>query len=159
MLFRSPKFSGPYPFGGSPCPSFHSIPSAHTSGYSANRFQEYYGGTQTRSSSKTPITGDLTSHVAISRPVSDSSVPKIHISERSSSPVSANIPSRPPLFESMESDIKSYITNRKDLVRQLQYELSWEEFLEFREHANKSVPGWEKLRYVITLVKLSTSLY
>jgi hypothetical protein len=80
--------------------------------------------------------------------VSQANTPEVLITEPETSALSANV-STLPLFETMKSEIKSYITDRKELSS-LKYELSWEEFLAFREQAKESVPGWEKLKYVIT---------
>jgi hypothetical protein len=56
----------------------------------------------------------------------------------------------------MKASIKSYIADRKPLIP-LKYDLSWEEFVAFREEAKESVPGWEKLSYVITSSKTTSS--
>ena len=149
-----PDCPQPYHFGAPTSHSAHSMSPSSVTGYSPNRFHEYHGAIRAVSATKAPIIGNLTTLAPTSRPVSRAPTPKVHTAEHKTSSSSANVPpASVPLFESLESDIKSYITSNKDLSRPLQYELSWEDFLSFREQAKKSVPGWEKLQYVIALIR------
>jgi len=141
-----PDSSASYDFGGSISHSYHNIYPSSLTPYSANRFQEAKPTLPTNLP-QTPI-NNLTTHAAtchVSSATTDTA-------ERKTAPLLANLPLGPPPFKLMESEIKNYITKRKDPSSLLQYELSWEEFVEFRELAKKSVPGWEKLKYVIELV-------
>jgi len=145
MQFPDPSAS--YDFGGSISHSYHNIYPSSLTRYSATRFQDYNDATFP----KAPIIGNVTTHAATPHPVSSVSTPKVHIAKAETPPLSANVSSE--LFQSMESDINNYITKRKGPSSFLQYKLSWEEFLEFREQAKNSVPGWEKLKYVIALIE------
>jgi hypothetical protein len=150
-MHQFPDSFGHHPFGGSSYHSYPSMSSPQSSSftrYSPNRLHEYCAPTQTIRSPKAPKIDNLTTHAQTPCPVSHAATPEVHIAEPKTSASSANL-SRLPLFETMKSDLKCYITNGKGLDR-LQYELSWEEFVAFREEAKESVPGWEKLKYVIT---------
>lgn len=155
-------FSEPYRPGGSSYHGYHSNFSPQSSsftGYSANRLHEYHGAARTTRSPKAPNIENLTMHTPTPSPypVSPATTPGVSIPEPQISPPSTqtNIPSIS-RFEDMKASIKSYIADRKPLIP-LKYDLSWEEFVAFREEAKESVPGWEKLSYVITSSKTTSS--
>jgi hypothetical protein len=131
-------FSGNHDFGGS---GYHSYPNISLSSLSPYSSNCYRGRTRMTNTQRSSIS--LTTHAAASRPLL---LPKEH----KSFPQSPDVPSKPSLFTAMKSEVKSYITTEKDCDAHLRYELSWEDFVAFREEAKKSLPGWEKLRYIIT---------
>jgi len=52
------------------------------------------------------------------------------------------------LIMSMESQIQTYI-NKRNPPRPLELEgLSWDQFVQLRDNAKLSIPGWNKLKYL-----------
>jgi hypothetical protein len=145
-MSQFPYSSGPRSFGGSSYHSMSPLQSSSFTGYSTT--QLHHDATRTIWSAKSPNIGNLTARKPTIPSVSQANTPEVFIAEPETRPLSANV-STLPRFETMKSEIKSYITDRKELSS-LKYALSWEEFLAFREEAKESVPGWQKLKYVIT---------
>lgn len=137
--------------GGSAYHSYHTISPSFPTSYSGNFFHDYHRPITT---SKAPTVRNVTTQAANRPLVSRATTSKILMEPQAgSSAPSANVSASPNLFATMESEIKSYISKEKDLCSGLKYELSLEEFQAFREEAKKSLPGWEKLKYVIIWIQ------
>jgi hypothetical protein len=55
-------------------------------------------------------------------------------------------------LEAMHSQVISY-SFKKDSSSPLEFEgISWNQFVMFRENAKKEIPGWDKLKYIMSII-------